>query len=92
MVNVVLTNPDGKSVTVTNGFTIVVRNLTVTGTSPDAVKTVGGDLVTITGTNFQPGTTVRVDGTQCVCHLREYHGTRVRVARARRWCGTHYRD
>ncbi len=62
MFNVVLTNPDGKIVTITNGFTITVQMLTVTSASPDAVKIAGGDLVTIIGTNFQPGTSVHMDG------------------------------
>ncbi len=60
-VNVVVTNPDGQSATLANGFTFVAPP-TVTGVSPTSGPAAGGTAVTITGTNFVSGATVSFGG------------------------------
>ena len=61
-VSVVVTNPDGQSGTLANGFTYAVPNPTVTAISPNTGPTSGNTFVTVTGTNFQSGATVTVGG------------------------------
>jgi RHS repeat-associated protein len=63
-VNVVVTNPDTQSGTLTNGFTYVTPAPapTVSSINPTAGTTAGGTPVTITGTNFQAGATVSLGG------------------------------
>jgi len=59
--NVVITNPDGPSVSLANAFSVTYAAPTVT--SMDPATGVAGDLlsgVSITGTNFIPGTTPSV--------------------------------
>ncbi len=65
LVNVVVTNPDSQSGTLTNGYTYTAPPPapTVTGISPTSGTTAGGTPVTITGTNFQTGATVSLGGT-----------------------------
>jgi hypothetical protein len=58
-VDVVVTNSDNQSATVTQGFTYVLPNPTISNVSPNTGPTTGGTLVTITGTNFQTGATVK---------------------------------
>lgn len=58
-VDVVVTNSDNQSVTVPNGFTYGIPNPTVSTVSPNNGPTSGGTPVTITGTNFQSGATVK---------------------------------
>jgi hypothetical protein len=61
-VNVVVTNPDGQSATLSGGFTYVALP-TVTGISPGNGSTAGGTVVTISGTNFATGASVSLGGT-----------------------------
>jgi hypothetical protein len=70
-VDVTVTNPDGQTDTLTDGFTYV-ENPTITGISPGVGSTTGTDnsgnpvTVTITGTNFfTGGATVTLSGTIC---------------------------
>jgi hypothetical protein len=61
-VNVVVTNPNGQSATLANGFTFVALAPTVTGVSPTSGPTAGGTAVTLTGQNFASGATVTFGG------------------------------
>jgi len=54
-VDVVVTNPDGTSVTLHPGFTYSVPPLQVLTISPTSVSTSGGSVVTITGAGFTTG-------------------------------------
>ncbi len=58
--DVVITNPDGQSVTRTGGFTYILLPPSVTKLNPTSGLVTGGILITITGDNFQKGATVRV--------------------------------
>ncbi|HLJ75411.1 MAG TPA: IPT/TIG domain-containing protein, partial [Thermoanaerobaculia bacterium] len=51
-VDVVVTNPDGSSVTAAGGFTYTVPPLQVTAISPNVGTTGGGETITITGQGF----------------------------------------
>lgn len=63
-VDVVVTNPGGQSGRLTGGYTYaVVPPASVTAVSPNTGSTGGSTPVTITGTGFQPGATVTLDGT-----------------------------
>jgi hypothetical protein len=53
VVSVTYQNPDNQTATLTNGFTYAVP--TITSVSPNSSAGVGGDTVTITGTNFSLG-------------------------------------
>jgi hypothetical protein len=57
-VDVLVTNTDSQSATLTQGFTYALPNPTVLSVSPNTGPTSGGTPVTITGTNFQSGATV----------------------------------
>jgi hypothetical protein len=59
--SVVVTNPDGQSSTLANGFTYVAGP-TVTGVTPNSGSTAGGVQVTITGTGFTAVPTVTFGG------------------------------
>lgn len=61
-VNVVVTNTDAQSGTLTNGFTYTNPAPTVTAISPTSGSTSGGTSVTITGTGFLSGATVSIGG------------------------------
>ncbi len=63
-VNVVITNPDSQSVTLTNGYTYTTTNPppTVTSVSPASGTTNGGTSITIVGTAFQTGASVSLGG------------------------------
>jgi hypothetical protein len=66
-VNVIVTNSDTQSGTLTQGFTYTaVSNPapTLTGISPASGTAAGGTAVTITGTGFLAGATVSLGGTQ----------------------------
>jgi C1A family cysteine protease/dipeptidyl aminopeptidase/acylaminoacyl peptidase len=56
--DVVVTNPDTQSGTLTNGFTYT--NITITSILPNSGPLVGGTPVTITGTGFVSGATVKI--------------------------------
>lgn len=63
MVDVVLANQDSQSATFTNGFTYASfenQAPTITSISPDSGTT--GTNITITGTNFLPNPTVKING------------------------------
>lgn len=61
--DVVVTNPDLKTGTLTNAFTFIDPPAPhVSGISPSTGSTVGGDSVTITGTGFNSGATVTIGG------------------------------
>jgi len=63
-VNVVVTNMDGQSGTLTNGYTYVSYPApTVAAISPVSGPTTGGTSVTITGTGFLAGANVTLGGT-----------------------------
>jgi len=62
MVNVVVTNSNGQSGTLTNGYTYT-SSPAPTAISPASGTTSGGTSVTISGTNFASGATVTFGGT-----------------------------
>ncbi len=63
-VNVAVTNSDGQTGTLANGFTYVAGPApTVTSASPNTGTTGGGTTVTIVGANFATGATVTFGGT-----------------------------
>ncbi len=64
-VNVVVTNPDAQTGTLTNGYTYTSGTPapTVTSVAPSSGPVAGGTDVTITGTNFVNGATVAFGGT-----------------------------
>ncbi len=61
-VNVVVTNSDSQSGTLSNGFTYTSLAPAVMSVSPNSGPVAGGTAVTITGTNFQAGATVSFGG------------------------------
>lgn len=64
VVNVVVTNVDTQTGTLTNGFEYL-NPPTVTAISPASGNYNGGNSVTITGTNFSSGATVSIGGNTC---------------------------
>src|SRR6185436_12254133 len=64
-VSVVVTNSDAQSGTLTNGYTYTTTNPapTVSAITPNSGTTAGGTAVTITGTGFLAGATVKLGGT-----------------------------
>jgi hypothetical protein len=62
-VDVVVTNPDTQSGTLTNGYMYMGPAPTVTAVAPASGPWPGGTAVTITGTNFVSGATVTFGGT-----------------------------
>src|SRR6202035_466621 len=62
VVNVVVTNSNGQSGTLTNGYTYTASPAP-TSISPTSGTTSGGTPVTISGTNFASGATVTFGGT-----------------------------
>ena len=62
-VSVVVTNTDGQSGTLTNGYTYTNPAPTVSSIAPSSGSTSGGTSVTITGTGFLTGATVKIGGT-----------------------------
>ena len=58
-VNVIVTNPDAQSGTLTNGYTYFMPSPTITTVSPTNGPETLFHLVTITGTNFFTGATVQ---------------------------------
>ena len=61
-VDVVVTNPDGKSDTLAGGFTYTPLPPTLTRVEPDNDMVTGGANVQIIGENFQDGATVTIGG------------------------------
>ena len=63
-VNVVVTNPGGQSATSTNGYSYAAAPApTVSAVNPTSGPTAGGTSVTISGTGFGAGATVKFGGT-----------------------------
>ncbi|MBI2605013.1 MAG: IPT/TIG domain-containing protein [Deltaproteobacteria bacterium] len=62
--DVIVTNPDTSSSTLTNGYTYNPQP-TVASVSPASGKLAGGTTLTVTGTNFMSGATVAISGTPC---------------------------
>jgi IPT/TIG domain len=63
VVDVVVTNPDGISATLGNGFTYVAAPPPqVTAVAPPSGSSLGGTSLTISGSAFAPGATVKVGG------------------------------
>jgi hypothetical protein len=58
-VDVLVTNTDGQSATLTQGFTYTAAAPTISIVSPNSGPTTGGTAVTITGANFDSGATVK---------------------------------
>jgi hypothetical protein len=58
-----VTNPDTQSVTLNNAYTYAAPAPTLTSVSPTSGSTAGGTTITLNGTNFVSGATVRVGGT-----------------------------
>ena len=61
--SVVVTNTDNQSGTLSDGYTFVNPAPNVTAISPTSGATSGGTAVTITGTGFLSGATVKIGGT-----------------------------
>ncbi len=61
-VTVLVTNPNGQSGSLTNGYTYTANPM-ITSVSPSSGSVSGGTSVTITGTNFASGATVTFGGT-----------------------------
>ena len=77
-VDVVLTNPDGQAVTVSNGYSYTAVQPTITAISPNNGPLAGGDIVYIDGTNFIQGLTVTVGGKNAPI-LNYYSSSRIRI-------------
>ncbi len=75
-VDMVLTNSDGGSVTVDDGFTFVVDPPQVTGISPASGSVAGGTEVTIAGSGFQNGAEVSF-GNKAATDVTVTSGTRI---------------
>jgi hypothetical protein len=61
-VDVVVTNPDAQSGTLTGAFTFAVPQPLVQSIAPESGPTSGFTLITIHGTNFEAGATVKIGG------------------------------
>ncbi|MBU3142339.1 IPT/TIG domain-containing protein [Clostridium sp. CF012] len=80
--DVVVTNPDGQSVTLTGGYTYneppKLAAPTITSLSQNSGLIKGGELVTINGTGFQPGLKVTIGGIEV--NIANFYGaTRFRI-------------
>jgi hypothetical protein len=60
--DVKVVNPDGKTSTLVGGFIAQAAPPTITSVSPSSGPATGGTLITITGTGFQSGSHVVIDG------------------------------
>jgi hypothetical protein len=76
-VSVVVTNADGQSATLTNGFTYTAPAPAIKSISPTSGTRSGGTTVTISGTNFVSGAKVTFGGTAAT--VRSISGTSVSV-------------
>jgi hypothetical protein len=59
-VDVVVTNGDNQTATLTQGFTYTAPGPTISNISPSTGPTTGGTSITITGTGFQSGASVKI--------------------------------
>lgn len=62
-VDVTVTNPDGGTGTMPEGFEYIPVTPTITSLSPDHGNKAGGDIIYVNGTNFDTTATVTVNGT-----------------------------
>ncbi|MED4586185.1 IPT/TIG domain-containing protein [Brevibacillus choshinensis] len=77
-VDVTLTNTDGQSFTVPNGYTYEIPAPQITNITPNHGPLAGGTFVYIDGVNFNPNMTVTVDGKSVPIGV--YYGdTRIRI-------------
>lgn len=60
-VDVVVRNPDGQTATVTGGF-VYKEGPAITAVKPDTGPAAGGTAITIDGSGFEPGATVKIGG------------------------------
>ena len=63
-VDVVLTNPDGQTATASSALTYELPPI-ITSFSPTTIYEVGGQSLTISGSNFQSGANVTIGGSDC---------------------------
>jgi transcription elongation GreA/GreB family factor len=71
IVDVVVTNPDGKSDTLAGGFTYIKPPPTLTRVEPNSDVVTGGATINIIGEDFQDGATVTIGGNAASkCDLR----------------------
>lgn len=88
--NVVVTNPDGQSVTLTNGFEY--RNApTISSVTLPAGALAGGTSITIAGTGFQSNATVSIDpsGTPAACAVTALSSTSITCTTSAHAAGTY---
>ena len=64
--DIVVTNPDGKSATLEDGFTYTPLPPAIISITPDSDTTAGGTSVTLVGENFQTDATVHFGGNEAV--------------------------
>jgi len=62
IVSVTVTNPDTQAGTLTNGFTYVLPPPIITGVAPSSGSTIGGAAVTVSGSEFAAGATLKFGG------------------------------
>ncbi|MBU3109060.1 IPT/TIG domain-containing protein, partial [Clostridium gasigenes] len=81
-IDVVVTNPDGQSVTLKDGYTYLAPVLdpapSITSISPKEGKLIGGETVDICGDNFKIGAIVKIGG-QDAAKIVFVEKTRVRI-------------
>lgn len=63
-VNIVITNPDGQTQTLSNSFTYF-ESLAISSLSPATGLVAGNETLTISGAGFQPNATVKIGGNNC---------------------------
>lgn len=85
-VSVVVTNPNGQSATLSNGFTYTSSAPTISGVSPSSGTRNGGTAVTISGTNFVSGAKVTFGGTSAT--VRSVSSTSISVTTPSHAAGT----
>jgi len=67
--NVTLTNPDTQTGTMASGFTYAAAP-TITSVSPTSGVTAGGTAITLTGTGFVAGCTLKINNVACTSVVR----------------------
>lgn len=68
--DIVVTNPDGGSVTESDGFTYDSSNPVINDISPSSGNNTGGTEITITGSDFGPDVVVEIGGEPCTNLVR----------------------
>ncbi|GAB1530864.1 MULTISPECIES: IPT/TIG domain-containing protein [Brevibacillus] len=77
-VDVTVTNGDGQSFTVSNGYTYEIPAPQITGITPKNGPMAGGTFVYIDGINFSPNMTLTIDGKSVPVGVY-YSDTRIRI-------------